>query len=99
MVNLGLADELLLSPSIWLCVQCGRCTDACSQLVDGCRMIAGLRELAVQEGKVDEGFPLRVRDAQKQIYMRLIDEIDKLLGMQLGRKNPPTCPIPVAECA
>jgi ferredoxin len=99
MVNLGLADELLLSPSIWLCVQCGRCTDACSQLVDGCRMIAGLRELAVQEGKVDEGFPLRVRDAQKQIYMRLIDEIDKLLGMQLGRKYPPTCPIPVAECA
>jgi len=35
MVNLGLAEELLLSPSIWLCVQCGRCTEACSQLVDG----------------------------------------------------------------
>jgi len=98
MVNLGLAEELLLSPSIWLCVQCGRCTEACSQLVDGCRMMASLRELAVREGKVDEGFPLRVRDAQKQIYLRLIDEIDKLLGMQLGRKNPPTCPIPVAEC-
>ena len=99
MVNLGLADELLLSPSIWLCVQCGRCTEACSQLVDGCGMIASLRELAVLEGKVDAGFPLRVRDAQKQIYVRLIDEIDKLLGWELGRKNPPVCPVPVAECA
>jgi heterodisulfide reductase subunit C len=99
MVNLGLAEELLLSPSIWLCVQCGRCTEACSQRVDGCRMIASLRELAVQEGKVDEGFPLRVRDAQKQIYVRLIDEIDKVLGLQPGCRNLPTCPVPVAECA
>ncbi len=43
MVNLGLAEELLRSASIWLCVQCGRCTDACSQGVDGCGMIASLR--------------------------------------------------------
>jgi len=98
MVNLGLAEELLPSPSIWLCVQCGRCTDACSQLVDGCGMIASLRELAVHEGKVDEGFPLRVRDAQKQIYLRVIDAIDKLLGWQPGRENLPACPIRAAEC-
>jgi hypothetical protein len=47
---------------------------------------------------VDEGFPLRVRDAQKQIYLRLIDEIDKLLGWQPGRENLPACPIRAAEC-
>jgi hypothetical protein len=47
---------------------------------------------------VDEGFPLRVRDAQKQIYLRLVDEIDKVLGLQPGRRNLPACPVPVAEC-
>jgi hypothetical protein len=61
-------------------------------------MIASLRELAVHEGKVDEGFPLRVRDAQKQIYLRLVDEIDKLLGWQPGRENLPAFSVPVAEC-
>jgi heterodisulfide reductase subunit C len=96
MVNMGLAEELLSSPSIWLCVQCGRCTDACSQLVDGCRMIASLRELAVREGKVDADFPLRVRDAQKQIHVRLLDEIDDLLGLQGGYGNLPSCSLPVA---
>jgi heterodisulfide reductase subunit C len=98
-VNFGMAEELLLSPSIWLCVQCGRCTEACSQLVDGCRMIASLRELAVQEGKVDAGFPLRVRDAQKPIYVRLIDEIDILMGFKAGRELHPPSPIRIAECA
>jgi heterodisulfide reductase subunit C len=99
MVNLGLAEELLSSPSIWLCVQCGRCTDACTQLVDGCQMIARLRELAVQEGKVDADFPLQVRQAQKQIYVRLLDEIDDLLGLQSGYGNLVSCTLPVAACA
>jgi heterodisulfide reductase subunit C len=98
MVNLGLAEELLSSPSIWLCVQCGRCTDSCSQLVDGCRMIARLREIAVHDGIVDPYFPLRVREAQKQIYVRLIDDIDELLGLQPSSKKLPTCPIPIAAC-
>jgi heterodisulfide reductase subunit C len=99
MVNLGLAEELLMSPSIWLCVQCGRCTEACPQMVDGCGMIANLRALAVREGKVEVDFAQQVRDAQKQIYLRLVDEIDKLLGWQLGRRNLLACTAPVAECA
>jgi heterodisulfide reductase subunit C len=98
MVNLGLQDELLQLPSIWLCLECGRCTDACSQLVDGCRMIASLRELAVHEGLVDADFALRVRDAQKQIYVRWVDAIDKLLGLQPGQGILAACRLPVAEC-
>lgn len=98
MANFGLTEELLGSASIWLCVQCGRCTEACSQLVDGCRMIASLRELAVHEGVVDADFALRVRDAQKQIYVRWVDAIDKLLGLQAGQRSLAVCRLPVAEC-
>jgi len=99
MANFGLVEELLGSPLIWLCVQCGRCTEACSQLVDGCRMIAGLRELAVLEGRVDADFALRVRDAQKQAYVRWVDAVDQLLGRPAGQESPAACRLPVAECA
>ena len=98
MVNLGLQDELLQSPSIWLCLECGRCTDACMQKVDGCRMIASLRELAVHEGAVDADFALRVRDAQKQVYVRWVDAVDKLVGLQAGQESLAACRLPVAEC-
>jgi heterodisulfide reductase subunit C len=99
MANFGLVEELMESPLIWLCVQCGRCTEACSQLVDGCRMIAGLRELAVHEGRVDADFALRVRDAQRQAYVRWADAVDQLLGWPTGQGSHAACRLPIAECA
>lgn len=50
-------------------------------------MIASLRELAVQKGEADADFCLRVRQAQKLIYMRVLDEIDDLLGLPGGNRN------------
>ncbi|MCJ7771593.1 MAG: 4Fe-4S dicluster domain-containing protein, partial [Desulfobacterales bacterium] len=48
MANLGMLNEILSSPSIWLCLDCGRCTEACSQLVDGRQIIRDLQKLAIQ---------------------------------------------------
>jgi heterodisulfide reductase subunit C len=79
MINLGLIDELAQSPSIWLCIGCGRCTECCSQLVDGAQMIDQLKELAVQQGWVDRDFHLRVEHANRIIFTRFLDEIDLLL--------------------
>lgn len=78
MVNLGLVEDLMQSPSIWLCVSCGRCTEACSQLVDGRQLISRLQELAVETGAVDMEFRLRLEQANKVIYGRFLDEIDTL---------------------
>jgi heterodisulfide reductase subunit C len=100
LVNFGLQDELLQSPSIWLCLECGRCTDACTQKVDGCLMIARLRELAIREGKVSGDFALRLRQAQQPIFMRLVDEIDCLIGVPAGaefRTRSQAC-LPAVEC-
>lgn len=30
MANFGMVDEFLHNPTIWLCLDCGRCTEACS---------------------------------------------------------------------
>ncbi len=80
MVNLGLEEEILKSPSIWLCLACQRCTEACGELVSGDLILRRLQELALEEGMVDKGFPFRWKRAQKAIYPLYIKEIDALFG-------------------
>jgi heterodisulfide reductase subunit C len=86
-INLGLQEELLHSPGTWLCIGCGRCTDACSQLVDGRAMIAALQGLALETGAVGQDFHWRLNQANKIIFPRLLDEIDKLLGLTAIRRD------------
>jgi heterodisulfide reductase subunit C len=78
MANLGMLEELLRSPSIWLCVDCGRCTETCSQLVDGRQLIRRLQELAIESGVVDKNFRLRLERVNRTLYTYFINEIDVL---------------------
>jgi hypothetical protein len=55
-----------------------RCTDVCSQQVDGCGIIRRLQEISVQEVKAVEGFQWRWQKAQNIIYSWLIEQIDVL---------------------
>ena len=80
-INLGMIDELVRSPSIWLCIDCGRCTGSCSQLVDGRRLIDQVKELATLWGVLDIDFHLRVEHANQVIYKYFLNEIDRLLGL------------------
>ncbi|MBT8351932.1 MAG: 4Fe-4S dicluster domain-containing protein [Deltaproteobacteria bacterium] len=80
MINLGMIDELIRSPSIWLCIACGRCTECCSQLVDGQEIISNIKKLAIREGVFDMGFQLRIEHANQLIYTFFLDKIDSLLG-------------------
>ena len=78
MINLGMIDELMRSPSIWLCIDCGRCTESCSQLVDGRRLIDQVKELAILWGVVDIDFHQRVEHANQVIYKYFLNKIDLL---------------------
>lgn len=80
MANLGMIEELLKLPEIWLCVACERCTDTCSQLVKGHMMIRSLQELAIAGGFVDSQLPLRIEDAAKAVYPRMIEAVDALFA-------------------
>lgn len=82
MVNLGLIDDLLESPSIWLCLSCERCSEACSQLVKPHQIISGLQEMAKLKGIVDSFFPFRLEQAQKLIYSRFHVEINSIFGFK-----------------
>ena len=78
MANLGLTEMLLKSPVIWLCLDCHRCTDTCSQLVRGHDLIRDLRFLALKEGHINSDFPLNWHNLQKQIYPFFLKEVDKV---------------------
>lgn len=81
MANLGLADELLRSPAIWLCLGCERCSEACSQTVSGYAIIRRLQLQAVEMGLVDPLLPVRLLEADRIIYPKFLDEIDTLIGL------------------
>ena len=81
MINLGMVDELMRSPSIWLCIDCGRCTNSCSQLVDGRQLLDQVKELATHRGVLDVDFNLRVEHANQVIYKYFLNEIDELFGL------------------
>ncbi len=79
MANLGLTDELIHSPSIWLCLRCEMCEGACSQKVRGHKVIRDLQELALERGVVGRGFMERFARAEHVLYSRLVVALDDLL--------------------
>jgi heterodisulfide reductase subunit C len=80
MFNLGLTDELLSSPAIWLCLDCGRCTSVCSQLVDGREIIRRLKKDALRRRIIDRNFFARLEHANRLVYNRWLQEVDALFG-------------------
>ncbi len=84
MVQLGLSEELCSSPSIWLCINCKRCSDACSQSVNGHDIIRYHQQLAIEKGIVPDYFPVLIQEADRKIFPRLLDEIDMLFGLYAG---------------
>ena len=67
--------------SAWLCIDCGRCTNSCSQLVDGRQLRNQVKELAALWGVLDIDFKLRVEHANQVIYKYFLNEIDQLFGL------------------
>ena len=86
MVNLGLVDNVLRSPAIWLCIGCQRCTDACSQTVSGHVIIQQLQQKAIDKGLVDPFLPVRLLEADRIIYPKFLDEIDVLIGLHAQKR-------------
>ena len=82
MVNLGLAEELLSSPSIWLCLSCGRCTDACGQLVDGRQILERLQTAAVSNAVVTQIAIFRMKEAEALIFSHFLDMVDDIFSFK-----------------
>ncbi len=51
MILLGMREEVLASPAIWLCHQCYACSANCPQDVDFSHIMMAIRDIAVREGR------------------------------------------------
>ncbi len=53
---LGLKEEVLSSQAIWTCSLCHRCTERCPKNVDYSFILALLRSMAAQEGRIPKEY-------------------------------------------
>ncbi|MBD3255628.1 MAG: hypothetical protein GF383_11085 [Candidatus Lokiarchaeota archaeon] len=53
---LGLKDEVLNSQAIWTCSLCHRCTERCPKNVDYSFILALLRNMATEEGRIPKEY-------------------------------------------
>lgn len=82
MVNFGLAEELVRYPSIWLCLSCGRCTDACGQQVDGRQIIQRLQAAAISDAVATPLAIFRMKESESLIYSHFLDMVDDIFSFK-----------------
>jgi len=83
MILLGMREQVLKSPVIWLCHQCYACSANCPQDVDFSHIMMAVREIAVEEGyhpknrleKVEE-LTLAANEYRKNLIKLMMGEPD-----------------------
>ena len=84
MAHLGLDDELLGSPAIWLCLGCQRCSQACTQNIKGHRVIQKLQRLAIERDLTPGDMHERLWEYERALYPRFLRAVDVLFGFING---------------
>ena len=79
--QLGLAEEIYWSGTIWICLSCETCNTRCPQEIDIVRVIDGLREMS---GKFDYYNPYPVIPAVHRIFMALVGRFGKVYELGLA---------------
>ena len=78
-VLLGLKEDILNSGEIWKCYQCHTCVSHCPQDVRFADVVRALREIALEEGVVDEEFAAVVEVLDIEARKQRLDKVKKLL--------------------
>ena len=78
-VALGLRDEVLSIPSMWLCIECETCSNTCAQGVKGHLIMKRLKELAIETSVLEKGFLHKWNGYQKQLFDVLLNKVDLVL--------------------
>ncbi len=78
-VMLGDSESVLRSSSLWLCIQCQSCTEACSQGVRGHLVIRRLRELADERGWISPDFRREWSRKDRNLYGEYVNRVTELL--------------------
>lgn len=76
MVLLGMRDQVLKEPFVWLCATCYTCQERCPQGVRISDLMRALKNLAVREGNMPEGIPMEVKLLTEKGTLYPLDDFD-----------------------
>jgi heterodisulfide reductase subunit C2 len=82
-IQLGLAEEIYWSGTIWICLSCETCNTRCPQDINILRVIDGLRELTMSK-KVDYYNPEPAIPAFHRIFMALVERFGRMYELGLA---------------
>ncbi len=81
--QLGLAEQIYWSGTIWICLSCETCNTRCPQEINILRVIDGLRELSLSR-KVEYYNPQPAIPALHRIFMALVERFGKMYELGLA---------------
>ncbi len=84
MTLLGMKEEVLKSPFIWLCSTCYTCQERCPQGVRITDLMTALKNLAVREGNCLSGVAMQWKLVQEQGRLYPIDDFDNKKRAKAG---------------
>ncbi len=84
MTLLGMKEEVLKSPFIWLCSTCYTCQERCPQGVKITELMTALKNMAVHEGNCPSGVAMQWRLVQEQGRLYPIDDFDNKKRAKAG---------------
>jgi heterodisulfide reductase subunit C len=76
MVLLGLREQVLKEPFVWLCATCFTCQERCPQGVMISDLMRAIKNMAVRQGNMPEGIPLQVNLLKEKGTLYPLDEFD-----------------------
>ncbi len=81
--QLGLAEQIYWSGTIWTCISCETCNTRCPQKINILRVIDGLREMILSK-KVDYYNPYPAIPAFHRIFLALVERFGKVYELGLA---------------
>lgn len=97
MANLGLMDELIRLPDIWLCLGCRKCSHVCPMTVKPAALIAFLRWEAFQQGVFSRTLDEERRRLQDRLHRERAAVVGELLFDAAQRRGPQELSLPRAR--
>lgn len=74
---LGLKDEVLASPTLWICATCFRCNDRCPEDVNPASIMFVLKNMATEAGVVPDGKRALIKSLFSEGWASIILHFDR----------------------
>lgn len=84
MVLLGMREQVLREPFVWLCATCYTCQERCPQGVRISDLMRAIKNMAVREGNMPGGIPLQVNLLREKGTLYPLDDFDNKKRLKSG---------------